>query len=260
MNLKKEAAVALTLVGLFLVTLVVTVNDDGFPFNSSETQTAAVSDFNSSLVAHYTFDDGTASDSSGNGNNGDVNGATTVEGKLGQGLRFDGVDDHIQTTSDFIGTTAISVCMWLLPPSVPAETFVSNGKLIFGSSSSNRIKLLSDGSTTANSATNSVTNNKWNFICGTRDTSGTANLYVNGTLSGTANQSSGTPTAGIASVRIGGAVTGGGYLIGSIDDLRIYNRVLSVGEIAELYAYPGENLDQQTSSMYDIFISKRGNG
>ena len=196
------------------------------------------------LIGWWTFDgkdmpSGKVNDVSGNGNHGSaINIATSTfytVGKIGQGLKFDGADDHIQTTSNFIGTTAISVCMWLLPPSVPAETFVSNGKLIFGSSSSNRIKLLSDGSTTANSATNSVTNNKWNFICGTRDTSGTANLYVNGTLSGTANQSSGTPTAGIASVRIGGAVTGGGYLIGSIDDLRIYNRVLSVGEIQQLY-------------------------
>src|SRR3989338_10016488 len=46
---------------------------------SHSSQMAAVSDFDSNLVAHYTFDDGTATDSSGNGNNGTVNGAVAVE-------------------------------------------------------------------------------------------------------------------------------------------------------------------------------------
>src|SRR3989344_1656894 len=65
---------------------------------SPASQQAAVSDFNSSLVAHYTFDEGngtTAGDSSGKGNTGTLtNGPTWTSGKVGSGaLSFDGVDD-----------------------------------------------------------------------------------------------------------------------------------------------------------------------
>src|SRR3990167_7521043 len=81
---------------------------------SPSSQMAAISGSGSGLVAHYTFDDGTASDSSGNGNNGTVNGATAVVGKVGSGaMSFDGVDDSVsmgntadQTTNDF------SVSFW----------------------------------------------------------------------------------------------------------------------------------------------------
>jgi hypothetical protein len=62
------------------------------------------------LVASYSFDEGSGtilSDSSGNGNNGTINGATWTTGKYGGGLSFDGINDYIQVSNsnslDIIG-------------------------------------------------------------------------------------------------------------------------------------------------------------
>ncbi len=55
------------------------------------------------LVAQWHFDEGSGSvlaDSSGNGNDGVVHGATWVEGKYGKALSFDGVDDYVNCGND----------------------------------------------------------------------------------------------------------------------------------------------------------------
>ena len=51
------------------------------------------------LVAEWHFDEGSGSvveDSSGNGNDGVIYGATWVDGKYGNALSFDGVDDNLE--------------------------------------------------------------------------------------------------------------------------------------------------------------------
>jgi hypothetical protein len=53
------------------------------------------------LVAHYTFDDGTAADASGNKNDGAVQGAEAVKGKSGGALRFKGVQKRRRPVTPF---------------------------------------------------------------------------------------------------------------------------------------------------------------
>ena len=56
------------------------------------------------MVAWYPFD-GNASDMSGNGNDGQVNGATTSFDRYGRNNRsysFDGVDDYIMSTVPYL--------------------------------------------------------------------------------------------------------------------------------------------------------------
>lgn len=50
---------------------------------------------NSGLVLDYSFDDGTATDLSGNDNDGAITGTTTVNGEAGKAFEFDGVDDEV---------------------------------------------------------------------------------------------------------------------------------------------------------------------
>ena len=60
------------------------------------------SNLQSGLVAWYPFD-GNASDMSGNGNHGTVNGATLGtdrHGQIGKAYHFDGVDDYIEVFDD----------------------------------------------------------------------------------------------------------------------------------------------------------------
>lgn len=62
------------------------------------------------------------------------------------------------------------------------------------------------------------------------------NFYVNGVISGTPNATAGTPTASAWNTAIGQYSTlGSNNFFGTIDDVRIYKRVLGAGEIAHLY-------------------------
>src|SRR3989344_4176135 len=200
MNLKKEAAIALTLAGLFLVTLIVTVNDSKSPFNLSNTQTAAVSGTGSGLIAHYMFDD-TANDSAGSNHGTISGGATYAEGKIGKAISFDGSDDRVNLGSDFVGTSAATVSAWIYARSfgeLNAGEIIGNNKIrLRVNSFLSRFSFTSNNFTNgAVAANNSVALNQWIHITATRDADGVANMYVNGVLSGTANQNSGTPAPG----------------------------------------------------------------
>ena len=84
-----------------------------------------------SPIAHWKFDEtsGTsASDSSGNGNNGMlVNGPTwnPTGGKIGGALSFDGTDDYVLKTTSFVpafdGTGNLTLAAWIFPKSTGGE-------------------------------------------------------------------------------------------------------------------------------------------
>ena len=72
------------------------------------------------LVGLWHFDEGsgtTASDSSGNGNDGTVNGAIWDDGKFGNALSFDGVNDYLDCGAavDNSITTGITLEAWIMP-------------------------------------------------------------------------------------------------------------------------------------------------
>ncbi len=203
---------------------------------------------NAGLLAQYTFDGKemyqNVSDRSGSGNtayllpgSSGVLATSTIGGKLGQALTFDGVDDLATTTSDFLGTNAVSITAWMKMSTLgggAAGRILGNNQTIFRLSAPNTLTFSSDGGATiANSASAAFATSTWVFVAVTRTSSGTANLYVNGALSGTANQSSGTPANG-GYVVMGASPTGGNPFNGSLDDVRVYNRVLTAAEIAVL--------------------------
>jgi hypothetical protein len=199
------------------------------------------------LVGHWTFDGknmvSNVADSSGQGNNGLMSGFTSTSsavtaGKVGQGLRFDGVDDMISVTNDVIGTSPITIAAWIYPRSageLSLGAILDNVQVRFYTDSNRRFRFTSNGNVNSYSgASNAVTYNKWQFAVVTRDASGIANIYINGVLTGTADQNSGTPAAG-STIRIGNRAAGDLTFDGSIDDIRIYNRVLSTSEVQQLY-------------------------
>ncbi len=57
---------------------------------------ASAVDLERGLVAYYSFDDCSAKDLSGNGNDGIIYGAKCVDGKFGKALSFDGVNDYVR--------------------------------------------------------------------------------------------------------------------------------------------------------------------
>lgn len=205
-----------------------------------------------------------AIDRSGNGYDGTISGATAVIGKKGQALSFDGADDNIDAGSDFIGISEGTYSAWIFPESIgeTAGRIFDNGKT-FISLGTNIIVFSSDGGTNnSQSAVSSIEYNKWSFISVTRDSSGLTNIYIDGVLSGTADQNSGTPVAGTSHVFIGNTSDASRTFDGIIDEVRIYSRILSAEEVGDLYRL-GEakiNSPQATNSNNGLILSQSFDG
>lgn len=247
----------------------------------------------SGLVGWWTFDGAdlvsNVADKSGSGNTGYMSGFTStssakVAGKLGQALRFDGVNDYVsigdKLDSVFSGANAkFSINFWI-KPGTPSQT--SNfilGKTADGSCSENqrqfllrlftlsKIEFFWRGSLDSTAAyrgylgSTAITNtSRWYNVVvtydGTLSLDNRVSIYVNGVAdSVSVDLTSGTPSYiqdGTAYLGIGGLLSSSGAICspttlfkGAIDDVRIYNRVLSISEIKQLYNQGGAKLNSQ---------------
>src|SRR3989344_426852 len=207
-------------------------------------------DITSGLVGYWNFDEPssgstptTAADSSGNGNNGTLtNGPTWTTGQVGAGaVVFEGVNASVAIGSEFIGTSPLTISAWIYPRSGGGQgggRIVNNNRTIFGMGST-RISFTSSGSTTATTGGGTIAYGQWHHVIVTRDASGVTNFYRNSVSLGATNQNSGTPTTGTENVFLGNRGTGLTGFDGTIDEVRIYNRVLSAAEIIDIYSDTG---------------------
>ena len=91
----------------------------------------------------------------------------------------------------------------------------------------------SDGTTLAASANNSATVNTPRVLIITRTNLGVVNIYVNGSLSGSADQSSGTPARGLPTYTHNIAAENRGF-VGDVAEMGVYKRILTATEITAL--------------------------
>lgn len=222
------------------------------------------------LVGYWTMDGkdinlGTTTreviDVSGRNNHGDWrnHASTTIPGKVGQGIEFDGVDDRvvIQNSSGVIGLSVLSACAWVKPQDV-ASTYPqilstynvvqTNGwdfYLYNQGDFSEGVGLgtsFSAAGTFVSSEYQSVLVrfDEWSHVCISQNgnSSGAMKLYLNGTqiTSGIVTSGSGTRSSDSGNdVYIGDSVNEAYPLKGIIDDLRVYGRELLPEEVRELY-------------------------
>lgn len=154
-------------------------------------------------------------------------------------MEFNGSTSKLDLGADFIGTGDYSVAGWIYARSLGENSvgrIIDNNKLLlYVTSGTSRFGLSSDGAvTTAYSASTALTLNNWQHLIVTRTSVGVTNFYVNGVLSGTANQSSGTPVAG-TTVLIGNNGGTTATFNGYIYRLKGYNRILNTTEIQQLF-------------------------
>lgn len=210
-------------------------------------------DSSSGLVAYWDMNldggtTGTVYDLSQNSYNGTNSGATAIEGKIGAGMSFDSLSDKVTTTAEIAGTGDDSVSAWVYVPTTLGNErlqIVNNGKFILEAYGYgvHRILFTSDGSTNVSAGDGSLLYGQWLHIVVTRTSAGVANFYVNGTLTGSANQVSGTPASGTTNMILGNRNAGDQGFRGTIDEVRLYNKILSTDEITALYnegANPGK--------------------
>jgi len=122
---------------------------------------------------------------------------------------------------------------WFNPTkTITSQYLISNGKLIIAYTSGGALVVYSDSVTGASTAA-AIKNNVFQCLMVTRSSVGITNIYYNGILTGTANQSSGTPVAGTTNITIGNWTTVYSKIIGS--NFRIIDGILTAQEINQLY-------------------------
>lgn len=210
---------------------------------SATTQTAPST---TGLVAAYSFNEGSGTsvtDASGNGNMGVINGATWLtQGKFGSGLRFDGVNDYVNvansTTLNFEGGD-FTVSAWVYTSNLNTAMMfgkfgtTGNGWRVF-STPSGRLSFHGNAGE-AYSNTGAVVLNQWQHLAAVQTGSGIT-LYINGVnvskySGGNGNYDNSAPfQIGTTSKPPGGSCCQV-FFKGRIDEVRIYDRVLSAAEI-----------------------------
>ncbi len=201
------------------------------------------------LVASYGFDEGagtSAGDSTGNGNNGALNGPSWTIGRFGQALSFDGVNDRVaipdSNTLDL--TTGMTLEAWVKPAALGTawKTVLfkhrnSNATNMMYVLYGNRNTNVPNTEVTVGTSVKVVNGptgsglplNVWSHLAATFDNA-TLRLYVNGT------QIASLATAGPIATSTGDLWVGGNniwneFFNGVIDEVRIYNRALTQADI-----------------------------
>jgi hypothetical protein len=205
------------------------------------------------------MDEGSGStvyDQSGNNFNGTIYGATWTQGRYGNALSFDGVDDYIDfgTAPSLSGTTDFSVAFWL------KSTFTGGGYIIaqrapgfngewmvnLGGNHNNSVlnpgkiyfMVYNNGFQWEIWSTTAVNNGQWHSIVAVRQ-GANGYLYIDGNLDA---QASGPIRSLVNTLKIAIGIDLLGMnrpLQGIVDEVFLFTRALTSAEISDLYNYYG---------------------
>lgn len=204
------------------------------------------------LVGYWPLNEGSGStvlDASGNGNAGQVSGATWTTGRLGRGLSFSGSSSTVNLGKPVVVTSrSFTVAAWVLLTDLSSwHTAVSqDGGNVSGfylqltSSGQFAFSLVNSDSTgaatvRATSTFNPAANTWYHLVGVYNQAANQISLYVNGAAQSTQTVPAAWNATGqtvIGRARWGGSVD---YWPGSIDEVRLYNYALSAAAVTALY-------------------------
>jgi hypothetical protein len=203
-----------------------------------------------SLVAYYPLN-GNTNDSSGNGNNGTSTGVTYVAGHLGLAAQFtktsfDTVSDN--ASFNFSNATGLTISTWIKRDSATTGYIIekegpsglnddeytitvtsTDGQLLGGFTGP------SSQHTTISSVAKLALNTWYNVILIWDKNNGKISFYINGVLDQTVSSTVTSIQNTSIPLYIGNGYTRNNGFKGSLDEVRIYKRVLSDIEIQALY-------------------------
>lgn len=257
------------------------------PLTAQEISTAYVN-ATSDLVAHWKLNEGSGtaiSDSSGNGRNGVMNGATWTTGNIGAGLSFDGINDYINlgdildagsgnmTVTAWVKFGALNANQKIAIKSHSLSPWLSWQLQLWGSQpQTNGVEPMFTLATTdigyySAGYWGEISADTWYHISGVKNGNSLL-FYLNGTTNDTWSDTiSGTVQNGDGSLWIGSGWNGTDEPFnGVIDDVRIYNRALTSEEIYALYNTDAPGLiahwkfDENSGSTASDFTPNANNG
>ena len=198
----------------------------------------------SGLVAGYPFEEGsgaTTVDVSGYGHTGTLSGpAWSTQGKFNKALSFDGTNDWVtisdsawldltnrMTLEAWVYPTVLSGWQTILLKEQPSELIYA----MYANSDANvpNGHVYISGSEQHAAGTAQLAANSWSHVALVYD-GAQLRLYVNGTQVGSKAQT-GNITTSTGVLGIGGNSVWGEYFKGRMDEVRVYNRALSLAEL-----------------------------
>ena len=202
------------------------------------------------LVGHWRFNEGTGStayDSSPEGNNGTIYGASWVRGKFGYALKFDGTDDYVDCGSDesLNITDAVTIEAWVKPrgsysdlsfPTIVRKEGAYALRFHYIDGSLQGIVWIGGSIKVSNALENAWDTTKWTYFVFVYDGQ-YLRLYRDGVEAVDPRAQTGAVDVTTNNLGIGATGDGRYFFNGLIDEVRIYNRALSAEEIKIHYAF-----------------------
>lgn len=198
----------------------------------------------SGLIGWWRFN-GDATDTSGSANNGTITNAAPAIGQNGQAnsaYSFTGSNSYISSSSNSfpLGSSARTVTAWVNTTGYPGTGWrMINSYGVATTSNAAALSINTSGRLSFNSQSNdwvsslTLAINEWHLVGYILTGTQISILYDEQSLSTTLGSSPNTLTG---TNYIGSWTGGANYWTGQIDDVRIYNRALSAGEVAALYS------------------------
>lgn len=212
------------------------------------------------ITHYYSYDSG-ATDAVG-GNNGTVSGATNTAAKLSNGYSFNGSSNYINHSTTGIvstGASAKSIALWIKATNFSGTRRIfttggassTQGFTIMQYSGTSKIYFTDEG--VAYTGTTTLSNDTWYHVAVTYDGTN-IRFYLNGSLESTSARTLATTAT---ETNIGRSSGGSEFFLGLIDELGIWDKMLTNAEVLELYnsgtgiTYPFATAN--TSSMFQMF-------
>ncbi len=204
----------------------------------------------SGLVAWWTGD-GTVLDANGSSNGILEGGATYAPGKVGQAFKFDGIDDRVRIPNNptLNALSSFTIEAWVLSNDSPQQAIASNDSFIFLDAGKPGVQL-NDASKTpfaGLTGASTITIGQWTHVAATYDTTA-LKLYFNGALDGEVNVDTNRVMRSSTDDLFFGSLLTQQYFSGLIDEVSLYSRALSAGEIQSIYQ-AGSDGKVKTSAM-----------
>ena len=213
-------------------------DDNASPRAAADASTSAC-DSAVGLVAAYAFDEGagqSAGDASGHGRTGTITGATWAAGRHGTALSFDGVDDHVSLGAlGAFYNSAFTLEAWVQKSTAKKDVAIvgslaASGPMLWVDHAGGRHYLtLGESPSSYLDSGQSAVAGSWQHVAATFDGT-TARFYVDGVHVATRAFAGSVGSSNIWRIGAYGAAPGA-FFDGLIDDVRVYNRALSAGQI-----------------------------
>lgn len=229
-----------------------------------QTQTVQALD-ETDLIASWTFEDGTAQDTSGHNHDGTIHGTQMIAGTKGNALHFNGVDNYINipNSPEFNGLTQLTVACWFKVNGFDIwEPILNKGgyneyttdvfevNINSGGFVHFVLNFQTSGRQGYNTPTGQITPGTWYHLVGSWD-GDILNLYLNGELVQTYDTPNEPLKTSDDSLQIGLEYDNPdqSFFNGDIDDIYIYSRAITSKESNEIYTSTGSGTTSSFSTL-----------